>query len=349
MKISERDILELAEKHDLPDDKLLALIRGTELDDMLASEADKVRRRIYGNDVYIRGLIEISNYCKNNCYYCGIRCGNSLVKRYRLDKDEILSACEEGYELGFRTFVLQGGEDPHFTDEVICSIVSEIRHRFPNCAITLSLGEKPRDSYKAYYDAGANRYLLRHETADEAHYAMLHPEGMSLAERKRCLFDLRDIGFQTGSGFMVGSPYQTAENLMSDLRFLMQLKPDMVGIGPFLVHKQTPFADRENGSLTLTLRMISILRLIFPYALIPATTALSTIAPRGRELGLMRGANVVMPNLSPIRVRELYKLYENKICTKEESAQSLELLKRQVDSIGYKVVTDIGNVKRHTE
>ncbi|MDD6564726.1 MAG: [FeFe] hydrogenase H-cluster radical SAM maturase HydE, partial [Clostridiales bacterium] len=248
--------------------------------------------------------------------------------------------------LGFRTFVLQGGEDPFFSDKLICEIVSEIREEFPDCAITLSIGEKSKNSYLAYFNAGANRYLLRHETADEEHYRKLHPESMSLKNRKRCLFDLKDIGYQVGSGFMVGSPYQTTENLISDIRFLQKLKPDMIGIGPYINHAQTPFAEFNNGSLELTLRLIAILRLIFPYALIPATTALGTVNPVGRELGLKSGANVVMPNLSPVKVRKLYDLYENKICTGEEAAQCRGCLERRVKSAGYNIVTSIGNVKR---
>lgn len=312
----------------------------------LADEADALRRQYYGDEVYIRGLIEFSNYCKNNCYYCGIRGGNTEAVRYRLTKDEILSCCQEGYDLGFRTFVLQSGEDPYFTDEKICEIVAAVRHEHPDCAITLSIGEKSRESYQAYFDAGANRYLLRHETATEEHYQKLHPKEMSASDRKRCLFDLKEIGYQVGSGFMVGSPYQTTEHLIQDLRFLQKLEPDMIGIGPYISHGETPFAGCENGTLTQTLRLVSILRLMFPYALIPATTALGTIHPRGRELGLKAGANVVMPNLSPTRVRKLYDLYENKISTGEEAAESVNLLKKRVDSAGYRVVEARGDVRR---
>lgn len=318
-------------------------------DALLFAAADRVRRGIYKDTVYIRGLIEFTNYCRNNCYYCGIRRDNRNAERYRLSKEDILSCCEEGYGLGFRTFVLQGGEDPYYTDALICDIVSEIRSRFADCAITLSIGEKSRESYKAFFDAGANRYLLRHETADEAHYRMLHPDSMSLANRKRCLFDLKEIGYHVGSGFMVGSPYQTTENLIADLRFLQDLQPDMIGIGPYITHEDTPFASFENGSLSLTLRLISILRLMFPYALIPSTTALGTIDKKGRELGLQAGANVVMPNLSPVRVRKLYALYENKICTGEEAAQCVGCLERRVESAGYRIVTSIGNPIREAK
>lgn len=312
----------------------------------LAEEADALRRQYYGDEVYIRGLIEFSNYCKNNCYYCGIRRGNAGAVRYRLTKEEILSCCQEGYGLGFRTFVLQSGEDPYFTDEKICEIVAAVRHEHPDCAITLSIGEKPRESYQAYFDAGANRYLLRHETASEEHYQKLHPEEMSASNRKRCLIDLKEIGYQVGSGFMVGSPYQATEHLIQDLRFLQKLEPDMIGIGPYISHGETPFAGCENGTLSQTLRLVSILRLMFPYALIPATTALGTIHPRGRELGLQAGANVVMPNLSPMRVRKLYDLYENKISTGEEAAESVNLLKKRVASAGYRVVEARGDVRR---
>ncbi|MBQ7718096.1 MAG: [Clostridia bacterium] len=338
-------ILSLSANRNLSDRELTTILSCGDYDADLAEEADRVRRSVYGDAVYIRGLIEFTNYCKNNCYYCGIRHDNKMAERYRLTKDEILECCAEGYDLGFRTFVLQGGEDPYFKDEIICEIVSEIRAKYPDCAITLSIGEKPRKSYQAYFDAGANRYLLRHESADEKHYARLHPKELCLLNRKRCLYDLKEIGYQVGAGFMVGSPYQTLENIVSDLRFLQDLQPDMIGIGPFLTHEQTPFKDFKNGTLEMTLRLISILRLLFPYALIPATTALGTVSPNGRELGLKAGANVVMPNLSPVKYRKLYELYENKICTGEEAAQCRGCLERRVESAGYRIVTDIGNVK----
>ncbi len=336
----------LQTERNLSGSELLTVLRTDAFDDALSAAADAVRRRVYGNAVFVRGLIEFTNYCKNDCYYCGIRCSSRSVQRYRLDKDTILACCDEGYALGYRTFVLQGGEDPYFTDERVCAIVSAIRERFPDCAITLSIGEKPRDSYRAFFDAGANRYLLRHETADPAHYAALHPAALSAENRKRCLFDLKEIGYQVGSGFMVGSPFQTAENLVSDLRFLQELDPDMIGIGPFIPAENTPFADKAAGSLTLTLRLLSILRLMFPHVLLPATTALGTIAPDGRELGLRAGANVVMPNLSPADVREKYALYEGKICTGEESAQCRACLETRVRAAGYEIVTDVGNVRR---
>lgn len=339
----------LTTQQNLPDEELLALITTTEpnINQLLASVADKVRRKYYGNKVYIRGLIEFTNYCKNNCYYCGIRAGNSQAHRYRLTKEQILDCCSEGYRLGFRTFVLQGGEDPYYTDERICHIVAAIRAQHPDCAITLSIGEKERASYQAYFDAGANRYLLRHETADAEHYAKLHPASMSLANRKRCLFDLKEIGYQVGSGFMVGSPFQTPENLLADLRFLQELMPDMIGIGPYITHEQTPFAQQKSGTAEQTLRLLSMLRLMFPYALLPSTTALGTIHPQGRELGLKAGGNVVMPNLSPVNVRKLYELYENKICTGEEAAQCRSCLEARVRMAGYEIVTDRGDVAKN--
>ena len=263
-----------------------------------------------------------------------------------MTSEDILACCEKGYKLGFRTFVLQGGEDPYFTDDRICRIVSEIRNQFTDCAITLSLGEKTHDSYRTFFNAGANRYLLRHETASDKHYQKLHPDGMKLETRKRCLYDLKEIGYQVGAGFMVGSPFQQWSDLLSDLRFLQDLKPDMIGIGPFISHKDTVFRNYENGSLELTLRLLAIIRLLFPYALIPATTALGTIHPRGRELGLKAGANVVMPNLSPKEVRDKYLLYDNKICTGEDSDQCRGCMERRTASVGYQIVTDIGNVKR---
>ena len=338
----------LFKHHDLADDELLLLLKMPEGDDdeYLRTKADGIRRARYGTDVFVRGLIEFTNYCKNNCYYCGIRRDNGNVKRYRLSKEEILACTAEGYSLGFRTFVLQGGEDPYFTDERICDIVFSIKSDHPDCAVTLSIGEKSRASYQAYYDAGADRYLLRHETANAEHYATLHPQEMSHANRVRCLYDLKEIGFAVGAGFMVGSPKQTYENIIQDLRFLKKLNPDMIGIGPYLVHQDTPFKEEANGSLLLTLRLISILRLLFPHALLPATTALGTIHPQGREMGLRSGANVLMPNLSPVGVRKLYSLYENKICTGDESAQCRNCLDTRVKSIGYHIVTDRGDARR---
>ena len=309
----------------------------------------KVRReQYYGKDVYIRGLIEFTNCCKNDCYYCGIRRSNTKASRYRLTLSDIMTCCDEGYKLGFRTFVLQGGEDPYFNDDRICEIVSLIKSVYPACAVTLSIGEKNRDSYIRYFEAGADRFLLRHETADFSHYSQLHPKSLSAENRQRCLHDLKDIGYQVGTGFMVGSPYQTAENIASDMMFLKRLKPDMVGIGPFIPHKDTPFAEKSPGTLELTLFLIGLIRLTLPYALIPATTALGTISPIGRELGLKSGANVLMPNLSPVEVRKKYMLYDNKICTGDESAQCLDCLARRVESAGYKITIDRGDVCMQT-
>lgn len=334
------------------DEELLKLIRGECDESYLFAAADSVKKRHYGTAVYIRGLIEISNRCKNDCYYCGIRKSNKNAVRYRLSESEILSCCENGYRLGFRTFVLQGGEDSYYTDEVMSGLISEIKSRYPSCAVTLSLGERSYESYKKMYDSGADRYLLRHETANDEHYKKLHPKEMSGEKRKQCLRNLKEIGYQVGSGFMVGSPYQSDNDLLSDLRFLQELKPHMIGIGPFIVHKETPFGVFSSGELTKTLRMVALLRLMFPEALIPSTTALGSIAPDGRERGLKAGANVVMPNLSPVDTRKLYDLYENKICTEEESAECLECLKKRVESIGCEIVVargDAKNIENRTE
>lgn len=340
---------ELVEKlkntHNLTDAELKELIESDCYDDELRVEADKVRKEIYGNKVYIRGLIEYSNYCKCNCFYCGIRRDNKKAERYRLTGEEILSCCDNGYKLGFRTFVLQGGEDPHFTDDVMCDIVSSIKEKYPDCAVTLSMGERTKESYERLKKAGADRYLLRHETADDTHFSKLHPEDSSLENRKKCLFYLKELGFQVGSGFMVGSPYQTTETLIKDLRFLQELMPDMIGIGPFISHCDTPFKDKENGRLELTLRMLSILRLMFPKSLLPATTALGTLAEGGREMGLRSGANVIMPNLSPDNAKKNYLLYDNKLSTGLESAREIKKLKKQIKSVGYEIVTDIGHAK----
>ncbi len=297
----------------------------------------------FGNKIYIRGLIEFTNICRQNCYYCGLRAENGNVSRYRLTPDDIMECCGEGYSLGFRTFVLQGGEDPHFEDELMCDIVKSIKTEFPDCAVTLSIGEKSRDTYQKFFDAGADRYLLRHETANDEHYSRLHPSTLSLAHRKECLFNLKEIGFQTGCGFMVGSPHQTFENLAEDLLFINELQPQMVGIGPFLPHKDTPFGKEPRGSLELTLLLLALVRIMLKNVLLPSTTALGTIHPEGRELGILSGANVVMPNLSPLSVRKKYMLYDGKISTDEESAQGVEALKKRMEKIGYEIAVSRGD------
>jgi biotin synthase len=339
----------LYQTRNLSDGELTTLLETDQFDQELFRRSDGRRREFYGTDVYLRGLIELTNYCKNDCFYCGIRRSNVNLDRYRLSLDAVLNCCNTGYELGYRTFVLQGGEDPYFNEGRIVEIVSAIRKRYQDCAITLSLGEHSCESYQKFFDAGANRYLLRHETADAQHYAKLHPASMTLERRKECLWHLKEIGYQVGSGFMVGSPFQTTACLIADLRFLQQLKPSMIGIGPFLAHRDTPFSrysGAEDGNrLSLTLRLIAVLRLMFPYALIPATTALGTIDPQGREQGLRVGANVVMPNLSPVEVRKKYELYDNKIFTGAEAAEYRQELEHRVAQVGYTIVTDIGNVK----
>ncbi|MBO5341352.1 MAG: [FeFe] hydrogenase H-cluster radical SAM maturase HydE [Lachnospiraceae bacterium] len=311
----------------------------------LASLAVAAREQVYGRDVFIRGLIEISNYCKNDCFYCGIRRSNKDCERYRLGEDEILRCCEEGYDLGFRTFVLQGGEDAFYTDERLCGIIRTIKERFPECAVTLSLGERSKESYRRLYEAGADRYLLRHETADEKHYASLHPSELTLENRMRCLKDLQEIGYQTGCGFMVGSPGQTVKELAKDLRWIETFKPAMCGIGPFIPHKATRYADMKPGSVELTCYLLSVIRLIQPNILLPATTALATLDDKGQEKGILAGANVIMPNLSPMEARSKYRLYDNKAYSGTEAAQNVEDLKRRMEEIGYKVVTNRGDIK----
>ena len=303
---------------------------------------------IYGNKIFMRGLVELSSYCKNDCLYCGLRRSNKEAVRYRLTEEEIYECCETGHSLGFRTFVLQGGEDAWFNDERMCRIVGTIRERYPDCAITLSLGERSRESYQALYDAGANRYLLRHETADSIHYGRLHPPEMSFEHRMECLRQLRGLGYQTGCGFMVGSPCQTTSCIAKDLKFIETFRPEMCGIGPFIPHKDTPFRDMPAGTLELTCFLLSVIRLIHPYVLLPATTALGTIHPEGRERGILSGANVVMPNLSPAAVRSKYELYNNKLNTGCESAKQLADLKKRMESIGYKVVSARGDAAKPT-
>lgn len=317
--------------------------RNSELSEYLFEKAREIQVQNYGQDVYIRGLIEFTNYCKNDCIYCGIRKSNHKADRYRLTREQILDCCARGYELGFRTFVLQGGEDGYYTDERMIDIIRSIKSNHPDCAITLSVGEKSYETYKAFYDAGAERYLLRHETANDEHYRKLHPEEMSLADRKQCLYDLKEIGYQVGCGFMVGSPYQTTDCIVEDLLFIKELNPHMVGIGPFIPHRQTPFADRTAGTLELTLFLLGILRLMLPEVLLPATTALGTIHPKGRERGILAGANVVMPNLSPTNVRAKYLLYDNKICTGDEAAECRFCMQRRMENIGYRLAVTRGD------
>lgn len=317
----------------------------SEISEYLFEKARNVRHQYYGKDIYIRGLIEFTNYCKNDCLYCGIRYSNKNADRYRLTKDEILNCCKNGYELGFRTFVLQGGEDLYFTDDIMVDIIKNIKQIYPDCALTLSIGEKSYESYLAYFNAGADRYLLRHETANNEHYGKLHPHNLSPENRKKCLYDLKKIGYQVGCGFMAGSPYQTAENLAEDMLFIKELQPQMVGIGPFIAQHDTPFRNMQNGTLELTLFMLGLIRLTLPNVLLPSTTALGTIHPKGRELGILAGANVVMPNLSPTTVRKKYLLYDNKICTGDEAAECRYCMQKRMESIGYHVVVSRGDAK----
>ena len=320
--------------------------RDDNLADTLAKMAVEKRKERFGNGVFVRGLIEFSNYCKNNCYYCGIRCGNKNADRYRLTKEQILECCDFGYEVGYRTFVLQGGEDVFFTPDKIADIVRDIKQKHPDCAITLSFGEHPKEVYQQWFDAGADRYLLRHESANQDHYAQLHPDNMSLRNRLDCLQNLKDIGFQVGCGIMVGSPYQTNEHIANDLVFMQDFKPHMVGMGPFIPHKDTPFANFEAGTLKQTLFLLSIVRLIFPDVLLPATTALGSIDPQGREKGILAGANVCMPNLSPQSVRQKYALYNNKLSSGAEAAEEFDSLNKRLNAIGYKIVVSRGDFKQ---
>jgi biotin synthase len=312
-------------------------------DDYLFERARAVAQRVYGKKIFMRALIEFTNYCKNNCYYCGLRSENAQAQRYRLSKEQILECCKTGYPLGFRTFVLQGGEDPYYTDDIRVDIIGEIKTLYPDCAITLSIGERGYESYDKLFKAGADRYLLRHETANDEHYRGLHPDSMSPVNRKKCLYDLKKIGYQTGCGIMVGSPHQTINNIVDDLLFINELQPQMAGIGPFIPHSDTPFKTEKAGDIRLTLNILAILRLMLPNLLIPATTALGTLDPQGRELGILAGANVVMPNLSPADVRKKYLLYDNKICTGDEAAEYVTGLKKRIKKIGYEIVVDKGD------
>ena len=340
------DLIEqLAQDHTLSEHDFCRLIdeRTPETAEKLAKKAVDIRKQIYGNAVFTRGLIEISNICKNDCLYCGIRRSNKNCVRYRLTPEQIIGCAREGYDLGFRTIVLQGGEDPFFTDEEICGLVARIRARHPDCAVTLSIGERPRESYEAFYAAGARRYLLRHETIDPSHYGMLHPPELTIAKRRRCLEDLREIGYQVGCGMMVGSPFQTIDHLLDDLYFMQEFRPHMIGIGPFIPHADTPFGDRAPGTLEDTLHLLAVIRLMHPRVLLPATTALGTIHPTGREQGILAGANVVMPNLSPTSVRGKYMLYDGKICTGDEAAECRRCMELRMEKIGYRVAVSRGD------
>lgn len=348
----DKKLLELIEKlennHSLTVDEYEYLIKNKidEAAEILAEKARTVREKHYGKAVYIRGLIEISNICKNDCLYCGIRRSNKKCDRYRLAESEILECANEGYILGFRTFVMQGGEDGSFSDEFMCNVIRKLKTKYPDCAITLSIGERSRESYQKLYDAGADRFLLRHETADKEHYEKLHPKGMSFETRMECLKNLKEIGFQTGCGFMVGSPFQTTRNIAKDLKFIEEFAPQMCGIGPFIPHEDTPFKNYSPGTAEMTCYLLSIIRLIHPKILLPATTALGTIMNGGREKGILSGANVVMPNLSPISVRKKYMLYNGKISTGDESAEAVNNLSLSMKKIGYEVVTDRGDFKK---
>lgn len=342
------EIIEKLEKaHSATKDEFVFLLKNiTDGErEILRKKAQKASLGVFENKVFIRGLIEFSSICKNDCLYCGLRRSNQNAVRYRLTKQQIMDCCKTGYALGFRTFVLQGGEDSYFTDEIMTDIVRTIKAEYPDCAVTLSLGERGYDSFKRLFDAGADRYLLRHETADAEHYAKLHPSDMSFQNRRQSLFWLKEIGYQTGAGFMVGSPGQTYETLAEDLMFIKELNPEMCGIGPFIPHKGTEYRSCKSGSLELTLTLLSIIRLLKPDILLPATTALGTIDGKGREMGILYGANVVMPNLSPTEHRADYSLYDNKICTGDEAAECIKCLSNRMKSIGYRIVTDRGDYR----
>ncbi len=335
----------LEAESNLTDEELTAVLLcdAPGFDEYLAEKARAVREKYYGKAVYMRGLIEFTNYCKNNCYYCGIRRGNRNCQRYRLSEEDIIACCDMGYGLGFRTFVLQGGEDPYYTDELMVTIIRAIKEAHPDCAVTLSIGEREKESYQRMFDAGADRYLLRHETADRQHYGMLHPAELSFEHRMQCLCDLKEIGYQVGTGMMVGSPYQTTEHLVKDLRFLKDFSPEMVGMGPFIPHHDTQFADCAAGTVGMTVRLLSVIRLLLPDVLLPATTALGTIDPIGREKGLLAGANVIMPNLSPADVRSKYLLYDNKIYAGDEAAEAIRDMAKRISSVGYEAVIARGD------
>ncbi len=340
-------INKLYKEHNASREELLYLLDNITDEDQeyLIEKANDIRMQNYSNKVYMRGLIEFTNYCKRDCMYCGIRKSNKNADRYRLTFDEIIQCADIGDKLGYKTYVLQGGEDAYFTDERMIEIIKEIKRRHPNNAITLSLGERSYESYKKLYEAGADRYLLRHETASKHLYDKLHP-GASFEERMKCLRNLKEIGYQAGAGFMVGLPGQTNEDLVNDLLFVKEFKPEMCGIGPFIPQKDTPLGQEEGGTLEKTVIMLAIIRLLLPDVLLPASTALGSVDPLGREKGIKAGGNVVMPNLSPTEVRDKYALYDGKICTGDEAAECRMCIEGRMRRFGYEVEVNRGdNVK----
>jgi len=334
-------IEKLRDERMLSCDEFITVLSGG--NEHLHEESRKACQRVYGDKIFMRGLIEFTSHCAKDCYYCGLRRSNKNAKRYRLTTEQILESCKQGYELGFRTYVLQGGEDAYYTDEILVEIITRIRENHPECAITLSIGERSYESLKRLYEAGADRYLLRHETANPHHYEAIHPAGMTLASRKECLYNIKKIGYQVGCGFMIGSPNQSIEHIVDDLLFIKELDPEMVGIGPFIPHKDTPYANEKAGDLNLTLNTLAVLRLMKPNLLLPATTALGTVDKQGRERGVLAGANVVMPNLSPMEARSKYLLYDNKICTSDTSAHCRGCIDRRMNSIGRRIVVSRGD------
>ena len=329
----------LRKEHELMPNEYLALLtmRDSQDVDYLISQAREVAQEHFGNDIYLRGLIELSNVCRNDCLYCGIRRSNSNVTRYTLTREQVMACCEQGYKIGFRTIVLQGGEWGEERSRWIAEIIRDIRAGWPDCAITLSLGEHPRKTYALWREAGADRYLLRHETHNERLYSLLHPKGMTIHHRLQCLDTLKELGYQVGAGIMVGAPFQTLRNIVEDIQYLVAFKPHMIGIGPFIPQHDTPFARFPAGSVDMTARLYAILRLALPQALIPSTTAIASLAPDGRLRGILAGANVVMPNLSPTDTRRLYALYDNKAALGAESAQGVKSLADELSTIGYHI------------
>ncbi len=324
---------------------LKEILQTDKYDEELFKTAREIATSIYSNKIYIRGLIEFTNYCRNGCYYCGINKSNTKVERYRLSLEEILNCCEIGNSLGIKSFVLQGGEDGYFSTDYMVEIIKAIKTKYPKNALTLSVGEHSYETYKRFFDAGADRYLLRHESCTLEHYNKLHPDNMSLFNRLKCLKNLKEIGFQTGCGIMVGSPYQTIDNIVDDILYMYDFNPQMIGIGPFISHKDTIFKNMPNGSVPLTLRILAIMRILLPNVLLPATTALGTLDKKGRQKGIFAGANVLMPNLSPEKDRKKYLLYDNKIATNEEAVEGLSKLKKLISSIGYEISNDRGDYK----
>lgn len=320
-------------------DEIIEILKDESKNDWLFSLADKIRHDNVGDGVHLRGLIEFSNICKRSCKYCGLRAADKFIDRYRISSDEIVSYAEHAVKTGYKTIVLQSGEDEYFTTDRICEIISRIKKL--GAALTLSIGERSFEDYKAFKESGADRYLIRIETTDRNLYKKMHPH-MDFDNRLRCLKDLKTLGYEVGTGCLVGLPEQSIDSLADDILFFKEIDADMVGIGPFIPHPHTPLKDASNGSFILALKVMALTRILLPDINIPATTAMETLNPNGRIIALKSGANVVMPNVTTTEYRAKYEIYPNKICINENPDKCRECISAKIKSIGRTVSTSYG-------